>query len=324
MVTAGVSLLLNLILVIVLLAKEDGADAAAPASTAYSNAFCASLCSPVCVTETGPSCYSTCYSSCDARQGLTRPADMGDWLLPNSVQHVGLTTSNLTRSVEFYTEMLGGVEVLNAGGDGWKSNEVYQLLMQAALIRGGQAASWAANLTENGPDTMNARYVALGNVVIELLDYQSEEAQLQRRLHARGRRTGTEGVRRFPAFSNSTVAPSVAGNMHISFNVRPSRDLNKFVDEFVSKAHARGWSRVYCDRLVPVPVGTDGMGNVSQVPLEDNSFYTSSGGFRGWSLAYCKGPDDEQLEFNVVQQEAASDFDQALRVYLNGGNNTAW
>ena len=41
-------------------------------------------------------------------------------------------------------------------------------------------------------------------------------------------------------------------------------------------------------------------------------------------LAYCKGPDGEQLEFNKVTGNATRDFDQALRVYLDGGTNPIW
>lgn len=48
------------------------------------------------------------------------------------------------------------------------------------------------------------------------------------------------------------------------------------------------YSEVYCDRTVPVSLGRDGKPNVSAVPLEANSYYTATGGFKGWSLAYCK------------------------------------
>ena len=81
---------------------------------------------------------------------------------------------------------MGGVEVVAAGGDGWKGDDVYQLLMQAALIRGGAAATWAANISTAGDASLAARYVSFGAIVIELLDYHSTEAQLQRRLAAAG------------------------------------------------------------------------------------------------------------------------------------------
>ena len=223
---------------------------------------------------------------------------------------------------------MGGVEVKFAGGDGWKGDDVYQLLMQAALVRGGIASAFAANLSGAGPETLGARYVAFDSVVIELLDYRSEEARLQQALRENNastfpRRRG-DAPSAFPIRSPSTVAPSVVGNMHISFNVRPSTDLNEFVEALERTAHGHGYVDVYCNRLVPVTLGPDGHPDVSHVPLKDNSYKVDSGPFEGWSLAYCKGPDGEQLEFNKVTGNAARDFDQALTVYLNGGTNPIW
>ena len=63
---------------------------------------------------------------------------------------------------------------------------------------------------------------------------------------------------------------------------------------------------------------------MSHVPLKDNSYKVDSGPFEGWSLAYCKGPDGEQLEFNKVQHEAADAFLQAQLTYYDGGQNELW
>ena len=62
--------------------------------------------------------------------------------MPQAIQHVGVTTSNLTKSVVVSYQCNGWGKVLNAGGDGWKGDDVYQLLMQAALVRGGAAESF--------------------------------------------------------------------------------------------------------------------------------------------------------------------------------------
>ena len=56
----------------------------------------------------------------------------------------------------------------------------------------------------------------------------------------------------------------------------------------------------------------------------DNSYEVTDGGFQGWGLSYCKGPDGEQLEFNKVEGNATRDFDQALRTYLEGKDNPIW
>eukprot|EP00505_MAST-04D_sp_SCG-Rhode-Island_P005486 Stramenopile-MAST_4_protein_5486 len=150
-----------------------------------------------------------------------------------------------------------------------------------------------------------------GSMIVELLDYHSDEAVLQRSL--------------FPKFSESNVAPSVAGNMHISFNVRPEKNLNDFVVALEGSAHERGFDEVLCNRLVPVKKdNATGRPNVKGVPVSDNSFEVTGGAFQGWSLAYCKGPDGEQLEFNQVKGKAKGLFDDALRTYLSGGENKLW
>ena len=163
--------------------SNDVSSPTRSSSGTYSNAPCASLCAPVCLNQ-DPKCYPTCYATCDKGQNseMKRPAVLGDWLMLNAIQHVGITTSNLTRSVKFYTEVLGGVEVKNAGGDGWKSTPVYYLLMQQALLGGPATAKWAANLTEAGPDVLNARYVSFGSLVIEFLAYKADEVKLQEQM----------------------------------------------------------------------------------------------------------------------------------------------
>ena len=301
-----------------LLLAVDGA--ASVSSSKAGSLVCANLCrrsaSPLCV------------HACDAaRKNATRPTALGPYLtFENEIQHVGITTSNLSRSVLFYTSIMGGVEVEAAGGDGWKGDDVYQLLMQAALVRGGEAAAFAANLSTAGPEVLNARYVSFDSMVLELLDYRTEEARLQRAL-SRANSSAPAVIDTptfFPTFSPSNVAPSVAHNMHVSFNVRPNVDLNKFVTALETTSHAAGYGNVLCNRLVPVPRGSDGRANVSGVPEANNSFAVTDGGFRGWSLAYCKGPDGEQLEFNAVRDEAAAAFLQAKKTYFDLGNNPIW
>ena len=280
----------------------------------YTDKTCIALCGPVCITMDEENvCFKNCYNGCtEGAKSLVRPGALGDWILPQAIQHVGVTTSNLSKSVAFYTNVMGGVEVLSAGGDGWRGDNVYQLLMQAALIRGGDAASFAANLSAAGSSTLDARYVSFGSMIVELLDYHSDEAVLQRSL--------------FPKFSDSNVAPSVAGNMHISFNVRPEKNLNEFVVALEKSAHAQGYNEVICNRLVPVKKNKlTGRPVVKGIPVTDNSFEVKGDvPFQGWSLAYCKGPDGEQLEFNLVKGKAKTLFDDALRTYLSGGKNELW
>jgi len=310
------------------------------ASKSYDNAQCASICAPVCLNMV-PTCYQKCYETCDqGQEGMTRPDPTGkgleDFIMLNAIQHVGITTSNLTRSVEFYTKVLGGVEVIYAGGDGWKGTpsdpqSVYQLLMQQALLGGPSTAKWAANLSDGGGDVLNARYVTFGSLVIEFLDYTADEVKLQRQmLENPSGPPSMDQVRSqpppsppgvFPTFSDSNVAPSVAGNMHVSFNIRPDKKLVEFVRKFEENSHQLGYHNVWCNRLIPA---THDQYNTAAVPAKYNAYFVKTGGFKGWSLAYCKGPDGEQLEFNQVVENAKVDFDQAQAQYVAGGQNDIW
>ena len=108
--------------------------------------------------------------------------------------------------------------------------------------------------------------------------------------------------------------------MHVSFNVRTSVSLLDFVTQLETSAHGLGYNNVWCNRLVPVKSRKE----YKALPSSDNAFFVKSGGFEGWSLAYCKGPDGEQLEFNQVKDFAKVDFDQAQAVYVEGGTNNFW
>eukprot|EP00936_MAST-01D_sp_MAST-1D-sp1_P002804 g2804.t1 len=302
-------LLLNAALLIAVLVKLPPAAPAPPAPLNATNLMCASECSSVCLANNDHgSCYATCYASCVSRYSVERPSVLGPYLELKAVQHVGLTTSNLSRSVAFYTEVVGGVEVLDAGGPGWRGDDVYQLLMAHELWRGPPYSLYAANLSTDGPYALDARYINFGPLQLELLDYGPVDASMQ-------------GAR-FPLFPNTT-APSVATNMHISFDVRPDADLNKFVDTLETESHKRGFKNVECNRVVKVANYSEAVTASARNP-KVNSYFVTTGPFRGWRLAYCKGPDNEQLEFNQVIENAKEDFQQAQAQYLTGKNNAMW
>lgn len=306
------------------------------------SAVCAGLCAPACESAAagGEAAVDGCMGRCNRRCARhtaekKRPGALSDWITFNgAVQHVGITTSNLTRSVLFYTKVMGGVEVLGAGGDGWDGDDVYQMLMGAALARAGGADDWAADLSAGGKDTMGARYVSFDSVILEFLDYHSKEAELQHLIQTSNAtsfpQTAIEMHDRlkehtYPKFSDSNMAPSVAGNMHISFNVRPELDLNKFVTALENTSHALGYTEVFCNRVVPpTSVSGDGKPNFAGISEDKNSIQVLDGDFQGWALAYCKGPDGEQMEFNQVRDKAKDNFDQALQTYFAGGENPIW
>jgi catechol 2,3-dioxygenase-like lactoylglutathione lyase family enzyme len=321
-----VLLVLNAGLLVAVLAAQHGVAATAAAAAAAAaattlgttNLYCASECSTVCLgTRAGAppgsgakSCFGTCYDGCTARLSIARPSALGKYIALSAIQHVGITTSNLSRSVAWYTQVMGGVEVLGAGGPGWHGDRVEGLLMsQEAYWRGARFAVYAANVSATGAYALDARYVNFGALQIEFLDYSAADP-------------GATPDPLFPMFPNTT-APSVATNMHISFDVRPEQNLNAFVEALENVSSNLGFGNVQCNRLVKTASFADAQ-KASAADPTINSFWVESGTFQGWRIAYCKGPDGEQLEFNQVIEAAAADFDQARAAYLTGGQNALW
>lgn len=166
-----------------------------PDGGSATNTFCSNPCGLACYgagDECFQSCYETCSLSTTVRTGVLSP-----YLSLNAIQHVGVTVADLDRSVEWYTEVLGGVEVNSAGGNGWVGNDVEQLLMQHELLQGSPKSDFTAGLQDGGPDQLDARYVNFGPLQVELLDYHAQ--------------TGEEGDSNLPHYGTET-APSVAGN----------------------------------------------------------------------------------------------------------------
>ena len=136
---AGV-ILGGLVVFIVMLLIKDSSSSPSP------SAVCMSLCKK---NRDPSSVYPACTRACDAsKNAATRPGLLGNWLsMDETIQHVGITTSNLTRSVLFYTQVMGGVEVRVAGNSKVQDKSLYYLLMQSALVQGGAVADMAANIT---------------------------------------------------------------------------------------------------------------------------------------------------------------------------------
>ena len=283
------------------------------------------ICQALCAQSgLGPQCASACDLSL---VNATRPGALGSWInFDDAIQHIGITVSNVSRSVDFYTGIMGGVEVAVAGNSNVQDTSLYHLLMGSALGL-NVTQPFAANISTGGPQFLDVRYVAFDQLVLELLDYRSDEAKLQRRLDKEVYVYGPGGLAGgdiFPQWSQSTVPPSVVHNMHIAFHVRPEYNLDDFVVALETKAQAAGFSNVLCDRTVPLPRTADGKLDVGGVPKRYNAIHQTTGNFPGWSLAYCKGPDGEQLEFNTVTGVAAHWMAQAHEAYYNLTTNPIW
>ena len=278
----------------------------------YTNLVCSEPCGQSCYGSGRPTCFDDCYENC-LDSTAVRPGVLSPHLQLNVVQHIGVTVANMSRSLDFYVNVLGGVEVLNAGGDGWAGDDdshgsVYQLLMQNEVLAGPPKSNYVADLKNGGTDSMDARYVNFGPLQIELLEY-----------HPRSNMQNTSGLYHLKV----ETAPSVVGSVHFSFLLRDASALPAFVAELESVAHSRGMASVKCNTVREEASDTQRATDV-QNDQQYNSYAVDSGSFNGWQLAYCKGPDNEQIEFNHAYAAAGEAFNQAQGKYVGGGTNKIW
>jgi catechol 2,3-dioxygenase-like lactoylglutathione lyase family enzyme len=228
------------------------------------------------------------------------------------VQHVGITVENFERSIEFYTEVLGGVVVYRR--DGFVHEVMQHTLFQKEELD-AQASGLhprtlgVPDIRDGSKEAMDICFISFGNLVVELL-------------HIRG---GKES----PSDPNLMGAmPSIVSytcTMHLSFHVKDDVDLSVFAKRLEEEAEKRGFTNVKCNRVIHVASPEER--NKLDLRYYSNKFWNDPDGFiagysdldfgkfEGWSLVYCKGPSGEQLEFNQVRLKAKDLFAQARDQY---------
>ena len=212
------------------------------------------------------------------------------------VQHVGVTVKDMKKSLEFYTEVLGGQLVTSELG--LKGDGMHNCLLQVDELVSNQKKltleqSGVPNLRE-GKQELDVYFVHFGNVNIELLQYRSGE-------------TG------FPA-EHDFHSPAFIGNMHISFFLEDDIDVDKFVQDLEEECKKRGMPEVKCNRIAQAGNEEERVKMGVEKP-DSNSFKITEGHFGGWTLFYVKGPNGEQLEFNQVTKSAKKEFEGAASRY---------
>eukprot|EP00998_Keelungia_sp_KM082_P005634 NODE_1942_length_1177_cov_8.936190_g1926_i0.p1 GENE.NODE_1942_length_1177_cov_8.936190_g1926_i0~~NODE_1942_length_1177_cov_8.936190_g1926_i0.p1 ORF type:complete len:353 (+),score=47.59 NODE_1942_length_1177_cov_8.936190_g1926_i0:108-1061(+) len=265
------------------------------------NVLCSYSCGVTCVGQASADCFQPCYAACTIPTNSST-SDLGNYFRRDMIQHVGLTVSNMTASLEFYIDVMGGVLDPNAGGDGWTGDDVQNLLMQKEMLD-ARASNRSfddydiADIRANGTDTMGARYISFGNVHLELLQYGPKPGQSTHQ----------------PAYHNTSV-PSVVNNMHFALHLHDDISMNEFVLTYEAACLKRGWTKCRCNRIIHVDSEQERIA-IGQ-KLIYNSYLVQDGGFQGWRLAYCKGPDGEQLEMVQANGAAATDFTEGTIGYL--------
>jgi catechol 2,3-dioxygenase-like lactoylglutathione lyase family enzyme len=233
----------------------------------------------------------------DAAESTARPtrsaAALGARL--QGVQHFGLTVQNMDRAFEFYTQVLGGTEVMRDGD--FQGERIHNTLLTdqeiEARARRVNPVTMGIPDLRGGTQRLDVRFIQFDNVVIELLQYR-DAAQ--------------------PAGSGAAFAepldhmsPAYPRMMHICFHIRDDVDFNQFIADLEAESARRGMTQVRANRVVTVTTEKERRA----APLAANSNGITEGLSNGWRLIYCKGCEGEQLEFVQALGPVKQTFDNA-------------
>ncbi|MBY5538235.1 lactoylglutathione lyase [Rhizobium leguminosarum] len=213
------------------------------------------------------------------------------------VQHFGLTVQNMNRAFEFYTEVLGGTEVMRDGD--FKGEKIHNTLLTDQEILAGELRVNPRTMgvpdLKGGDQRLDVRFVQFDNVVIELLQYRDSGQPM--------------GDGNSWAEPRDHMSPAYPRSMHICFYIRDDVDFNKFIHDLEAESARRGMTQVRANRSITVTTEKERL----DAPIEANTNKITEGKSSGWALIYCKGPEGEQLEFvqalGPVKQTFQAAFD---------------
>ncbi|TBR28063.1 MAG: lactoylglutathione lyase, partial [Reyranella sp.] len=211
-------------------------------------------------------------------QGNVNSAPLGARL--RGVQHFGLTVQNMDRAYEFYTEVLGGTEVMRDGD--FQGERIHNTLLtdqeiEARERRVNPRAMGVPDL-KGGAQRLDVRFIQFDNVVIELLQYRD---------------AGQAANAGSFAEPLDHMSPAFPRMMHICFHIRDDVDFNRFIADLEAESARRGMTQVRANRVVTVTTEKERLA----APIDANSNGITEGKSNGWRLIYCKGCEGEQLEF---------------------------
>ena len=211
------------------------------------------------------------------------------------VQHFGLTVQNMDRAFEFYTEVLGGTEVMRDGdfyGERIHATLLTDQDIEAAELQVNPATLGIPDL-RGGAQRLDVRFIQFDNVVIELLQYRDADQP-----------AGSGAAFAEPLQHMSPAFPRM---MHICFHIRDDVDFNQFIADLEVEAARRGMDQVRANRVITVRTEQERLA----APLDANSNGITEGQSNGWRLIYCKGCEGEQLEFVQALGPVKVVFDNA-------------
>ncbi|MBD2775172.1 VOC family protein [Iningainema tapete] len=224
------------------------------------------------------------------------------------IQHIGITVYDLDKSLEFYTEVLGGKLVIAEDGlmgEGMQ-NTLFQKEELDAITKGIDPKTLDIPTLKDSQNALDIKFISFGNTCLELIYFRDAENSISH-----------SSVGSIPSHIAHVNA------MHLSFHVKDDVDLNVFANLLEEECEKRGIANVICNRIIQVKSEAERR----KVALKYNStkfwhepYITEDepedfGEFEGWALFYCKGPSGEQLEFNQVTRKVKGHFAQAQQEY---------
>lgn len=237
-------------------------------------------------------------------QPPARPASTGGRSLGarlQGVQHFGLTVDNMDRAYAFYTEVLGGTEVMRDGD--FQGERIHNTLLtdQEIVARERRVNPLTMGVPDlsGGAQRLDVRFIQFDNVVIELLQYRDAAQPMG-------------GGASF-AEPRDHMSPAYPRSMHICFYLRDDVDFGQFIADLEAESARRGMTQVKANRVVTVRSEAER----KALPASANVNRITEGKSDGWALIYCKGPEGEQLEFVQALGPVKKTFDDALAARRN-------
>jgi len=211
------------------------------------------------------------------------------------VQHFGVTVQNMDRAFAFYTEVLGGTEVMRDGD--FHGERIHNTLLTdqdiEAEARQVNPRTLGIPDLRGGAQRLDVRFIQFDNVVIELLQYRDA---------ARPAGNG-------PSFAEARdhMSPAYPRSMHICFHVQDDVEFTQFIYDLEAESARRGMTQVKANRVVTVTTEQARLA----APRDSYGNSITEGRSNGWTLIYCKGPEGEQLEFVQALGPVKRVFDDA-------------
>src|SRR5215510_12239243 len=212
------------------------------------------------------------------------------------VQHFGLTVQNMDRAFAFYTEVLGGTEVMRDGD--FHGERIHNTLLTdqeiEARVRQVNPRALGVPDLRGGAQRLDVRFIQFDNVVIELLKYRDANQ--------------TSGGTATFAEPLDHMSPAFPRMMHICFHIGDDVDFNKFIADLEAESARRGMTQVRANRIIRVSTEEER----KAAPESTNTNKVTVAPSDGWELIYCKGPEGEQLEFVKALGPVKQRFGDAL------------